>query len=54
MGTSDLFWTQQIASKMFRFKARIARNSPLLRSFATQKLDILEVRYKFMNRSEVP
>ena len=55
---------------MFRFKARIARNSQLLRTtagmqeveqrrsslprFATQKLDILDARYEFMNKSEVP
>jgi hypothetical protein len=39
---------------MFRFKARIARNSWLLRRFATQKLDILDARYEFMNRPEVP
>jgi len=39
---------------MFRFKARIARNSQLLRRFATQKMDILGARYEFMNRSEVP
>ncbi len=32
---------------MFRFKARIARNSKLLRRFATQKLDILGARYEF-------
>ncbi len=28
---------------------RIARNSWLLRRFATKKLDILGVRYEFMN-----
>ncbi len=39
---------------MFRFKARIARNSWLLRRFATRKLDILDTRYEFMNRSELP
>ncbi len=39
---------------MFRFKARIARNSQLLRRFATRKLDILGARYEFMNRSELP
>jgi len=39
---------------MFRFKARIAGNSWLLTRFATQKLDILDVRYEFMNRSEAP
>ena len=38
---------------MFRFKARIACNSWLLRRFATQKLGILVTRYEFMNRSEV-
>jgi pyruvate, water dikinase len=38
---------------MFRFKARIARNSWLLRRFATQELNILGARYEFMNRSEV-
>ncbi len=56
--------------KMFRFKARIAGNNWLLTTtagmqeveqrmeqlprFATQKLDILDARYEFMNRSEVP
>ncbi len=39
---------------MSRFKARIERNSWLLRRFATQKLDILDTRYEFMNGSEVP
>jgi hypothetical protein len=39
---------------MFSIKARIAGNSWLLARFATQKLDILDVRYEFMNRSEVP
>ena len=39
---------------MFRFKARIARNSELLRRFATSKLDILNARYEFMNKSEAP
>ncbi|MCH8060415.1 MAG: hypothetical protein IIA11_08150 [Proteobacteria bacterium] len=55
---------------MSRFKARIARNSWLLRTtagmqeveqrmeqlprFATQKLDNLDTRYEFMNGSEVP
>ncbi len=38
----------------FPFKTRIARNSRLLRRFATQKLDILGARYEFMNRSAVP
>jgi hypothetical protein len=36
------------------FKARIARNSWLLRRFATQKLDILGAIYEFTNRSAVP
>jgi len=39
---------------MSRFKARIAGNSWLLTRFATQKVDILDARYEFMNRSEVP
>jgi hypothetical protein len=39
---------------MFRFKARIEGNSWLLARFATPKLDILDARYEFMNRSEVP
>jgi hypothetical protein len=39
---------------MFRFKALFARNSWLLRRFATQKLDILGARYEFTNRSTVP
>jgi hypothetical protein len=38
----------------FGCKARIARNSWLLRRFATQKLGILGARYEFMNRLEVP
>jgi hypothetical protein len=36
------------------FKALFARNSRLLRRFATQKLDILGARYEFMNKSAVP
>jgi len=40
-----------LRSKIFRFKAQAARNSWLLRRFGTQKLDILDVRYEFMNRS---
>jgi hypothetical protein len=40
--------------KMFRFKARIEGNSWLLARFATLKLDLLDARYEFMNRSEVP
>jgi hypothetical protein len=39
---------------MSSFKARIAGNSWLLARFATLKLDILDARYEFMNRSEVP
>jgi hypothetical protein len=39
---------------MFRFKARIEGNSWLLARFATPKLDLLDARYEFMNRSEVP
>jgi hypothetical protein len=39
---------------MFRFKARIEGNSWLLARFATPKLDILDARYEFMNRSEIP
>jgi hypothetical protein len=39
---------------MFRFKARIAGNSWLLARFATQKVDIWDARYEFMNKSEVP
>jgi hypothetical protein len=41
-------------SKRFGFKAFFARNSQLLRRFATQKLDILGARYEFTNRSAVP
>jgi len=33
---------------MFIFEAQNARNSELLRSFATKKLDILSARYEFM------
>jgi hypothetical protein len=40
--------------KMYRFKARIAGNSWLLTRFGTQKLDILDARYEFMNASETP
>jgi hypothetical protein len=39
---------------MFRFKTRIAGNSELLARFATKKLDILDARCEFMNRSEAP
>lgn len=55
---------------MLIFKAKIARNSELLRKFTklphpcfrtsptslqvTQKLDILGARYEFMNRFEAP
>jgi len=38
----------------FGCKARIARNSQLLRRFATRKLGILGTGYEFMNRSEAP
>ena len=60
----------RLGVKIFRFKARIARNGSPLRTtagmqeveqrmeqlprFATPKLDILEPRYEFTNRSEVP
>ncbi len=39
----------RLRSKMFRFEAEIVRNSRLLRRFPTKKLDILGVRYEFMN-----
>jgi len=39
----------RLRSKIFRFEAQIARNSELLRRFATKKLSILGVRYAFMN-----
>lgn len=47
-------------SAMFRFdmplgyKARIARNSQLLRRFVTQKLNIADIIYEFMNKSGAP
>ena len=44
----------RLSFKIFRIKAWIARNSWLLRRSATQKLDILDTRFRIMNRSEVP
>jgi hypothetical protein len=35
-------------------EAQRARNSKLLRSFTTKKLNILAVRYEFMTCSEAP
>jgi len=39
---------------MFRFKAKIAENSPLFSIFATQERDILALKKQFMTYSEVP
>jgi len=40
--------------KMFRFKAKIAENSPLFLRFATQKQDIFALKKQFMTYSELP
>ncbi len=41
-------------NKIFRFKAHIAENSPLLLRFVTQKRDIFALKKQFMTYSEVP
>jgi len=38
-----------LACKIVHIKARIARNSKLLRKFLTQRWTILDVRWIFMN-----
>jgi len=54
MGALIYSWAKQIVIQQFRFKARIARNSWLLRRIATPKLDIFGARCEFMNKSELP
>jgi hypothetical protein len=54
--SADLFCAQQLAKvwgqfKIVRLKARITRNSALLRRFATPKRVVLDARCEFTNNS---